>query len=311
MTPADVRCSEMAAAQSGLITRAQALAAGIARRTLTRRVSSGLWTEVVPGVYSVGPFVPSRHVLMKAATLWIPGSAGSHRYAGQEWELDCVPPGHLDLTSPMRAEHHRLDIHRSSASLDGHVRMRHGVPVTDVTRTLLDLGRFLSARELELAYESALRRQLVHGSSLEEAFESWTRQGRDGAATWRKVLGVRDTAVRHSHTNLERRLMQLIRASELPLPEPQFVVSDRLGDIRRFDAAYPEFRIGIEAQSSTWHLGREAWHRDLDRQTRLASAGWLVLYFTYRQIRYEPAYVLDQVRGALLERGWTPGSVAS
>lgn len=105
--------------------------------------------------------------------------------------------------------------------------------------------------------------------------------------------------------------MQVIRAGGLPLPVPQFNVVDDEGLIARPDAAYPSFRIALEAQSATWHLGREAWQRDLQRQTRLAAAGWVVLYFTYQQIRSEPGYVIEQIRSALLSRGWIPGSVAS
>jgi len=311
MTAAERRCFEIAAAQLGLITRKQALRAGIAERTLRRRVSSGAWEEVLPGVYSIGPAMASRHLYLKAATLWVPGSAASHRFAGEEWELECVPPGHLDLTSPMKVKHPLIEVHRSSARLEGKTRIRNTIPITDVGRTLLDLGRFLSAQELELAYESALRKRLVHRSSFTEEFDRWARRGREGAAKWRKVLEIRDRAVRDSHTHLERRLMQLIRRSDLPLPRAQFVVRDERGTIARPDAAYPGFRIALEAQSATWHLGREAWQRDLERQTRLAAAGWVILYFTYHQIRYEPEYVIEQVRGALLARGWVPGSVAS
>jgi hypothetical protein len=105
--------------------------------------------------------------------------------------------------------------------------------------------------------------------------------------------------------------MQLIRRSELPLPIPQWTITDPGGVVARPDAAYPAYRIALEAQSASWHFGRDAWSRDLDRQTRLAAAGWIVLYFTYEQIRYEPEYVIEQVRKALISRGWEPGSVAS
>lgn len=290
----------------GLITLRQSMGTEMPYRTVRRRVTSGAWIELFPGVYSIGPGVASPRRTALAATLWLPGSAGSHRYAGAEWDLDCVPPGFVEVTAPHEATHPEVIVHESSFSLIGQTKVHEGVRITDVERTLLDLGRFLHPKQLELALEDACRRGITSTETFEQRFHEWRRQGRTGVTNWRRVLEGRDRAVMDSHTRFERRLMQLIRGSDLPKPRAQFEIYEDDRFVARPDAAYPEFRIAIEAQSVTFHSGREAWERDLRRQTKLAAAGWLVLYFTYRQMTQEPDFVINEIRRALLSRGWVP-----
>jgi hypothetical protein len=58
------------ARQAGVITRAQALACGISADTTLRRVRSGAWHELHPGVYLVGGHPLTDEARVRAASLW-------------------------------------------------------------------------------------------------------------------------------------------------------------------------------------------------------------------------------------------------
>ncbi|MDQ6796445.1 MAG: DUF559 domain-containing protein [Actinomycetota bacterium] len=47
----------------------------------------------------------------------------------------------------------------------------------------------------------------------------------------------------------------------------------------RIDLAYPDVKLGIEADGRVWHSGRADFCRDRQRTNRLASAGWTLLRY--------------------------------
>jgi very-short-patch-repair endonuclease len=71
----------------------------------------------------------------------------------------------------------------------------------------------------------------------------------------------------------------------------------------RLDAAYPERRLGIEADSRIWHGGRLDVQRNSDKANVLVAHGWRVLRFTHGDLRRRAAYVVDAV-GRELVLAW-------
>lgn len=65
------------------------------------------------------------------------------------------------------------------------------------------------------------------------------------------------------------------------------------------DAWWPEAAVAAEVDSREWHLSPGDWERTLRRHARLTAHGILVLHFTPRQIRTEPAAVVAAIRAAL------------
>ncbi|MGI8523535.1 MAG: DUF559 domain-containing protein [Nocardioides sp.] len=61
-------------------------------------------------------------------------------------------------------------------------------------------------------------------------------------------------------------------------------------------------RVVLEADSFTFHTGKEAHARDCVRYNALVLAGWLVLRFTWEQVMTSPAYVRSVLR-ALCDSG--------
>ena len=62
---------------------------------------------------------------------------------------------------------------------------------------------------------------------------------------------------------------------------------------------WPQAAVVAEVGSREWHLPSADWERTLRRHARVTAHGILVLHFTPRQIRTEPAQVAAAVRAAL------------
>jgi hypothetical protein len=95
------------------------------------------------------------------------------------------------------------------------------------------------------------------------------------------------------------------------LPAPLFNASIYDGDdtfIARPDAWWPERGVAVEIDSHEWHLSPHDHTRTLERQRRMAKRGILVLPFTPREIRTQPADVINTIRHAL-ETGRPPQNV--
>jgi hypothetical protein len=73
------------------------------------------------------------------------------------------------------------------------------------------------------------------------------------------------------------------------------------------DAWWPEFGVAVEVDSREWHMSPEDHARTLERQRRMGKHGIVVLPFTPKQIRKQPAAVVAEIRDALASaRGRPP-----
>jgi very-short-patch-repair endonuclease len=85
------------------------------------------------------------------------------------------------------------------------------------------------------------------------------------------------------------------------LPGPMFNARLYVGKavIAVADAWWPEPAVAAEVDSREWHRSPGDWERTLRRHARLTAHGILVLHFTPKQIRTEPAQVAAAIRAAL------------
>ncbi len=117
-----------------------------------------------------------------------------------------------------------------------------------------------------------------------------------GSALFREALsdvadGIRSTA--------EADLKDLLTKSRLPMPlfNPSLYDGDTF--IARPDAWWPEFGLAVEVDSRQWHLSPEDHESTLTRGRRMSVYQIIVLRFTPRQIRTQPAEVSNDIRAAL------------
>lgn len=294
------RCIEIARSQYGLITRSQALSSGLTTFVINRKLSTGRWELVHRGVYRIAGLPDSWHMRLMAACLaGGPASAASHRSAGELWQLDAIPAGLVEITTPRRIERPPLLAHRSALG-PWEVRTRRGIPVTDPTRTLLDLAAIVSRKDLERAFESALRRRLTHVPMMAERLELWARSGRTGVSAWRSLLEKRDPQLKPTESDFETLFDLVIERFQLPQPLRQVNVTDGRGRfLKRADFFYPDVRLLIEADSVEYHLTPEALRRDRIQTRKLVAAGCTVMRTTHWELAHEPVDVADSIRSIL------------
>jgi very-short-patch-repair endonuclease len=231
------------------------------------RVSSRALTAVHDGVYVVGGPDPIPLGDETAALLAVgDDSILSHLTAGMIWEIIVVPVGMpIHVTSPhSRLRRKGVVVHRSRTLHPVDTRVRDGLPVTSVARTLLDLAEILTTRDTERAVDEALGRQLVTLRELGDVIER--NNGRKGAGILRRFVEWRVNNS-GSRTKWERMAAQAFRAANFP-PFEQNV--RYLGF--QHDFLWREHGVALEIDGS-WHNTRLTGEKDAVKSKRLKDAG--------------------------------------
>ncbi len=88
-------------------------------------------------------------------------------------------------------------------------------------------------------------------------------------------------------------------AKDLPLYSDEFKFHPKRK--WRFDYAWPDKKIALELDGGTWLRGGGRHNRDSDREKMNAAVllGWKVLRFSGEQLKSDPKYVFDCLRGVL------------
>jgi very-short-patch-repair endonuclease len=63
----------------------------------------------------------------------------------------------------------------------------------------------------------------------------------------------------------------------------------------RLDRAWPEVKLAVELDGARHHTSPEDRRKDLARDAALAALGWVVLRFTYAEVRRDPEGVRRRV----------------
>jgi very-short-patch-repair endonuclease len=292
------RCDRLAANQHGVLSREQALVAGLSNGAISRRVTSGRWRVLHAGVYALRAVPTSwEQRLMAAILCGGPTALASHRSAAAIRRLDGVDERPVEISIKTGRRIRGTIVHRRRPTDDPAVEVLGGIPVTGVERTLLDLAAVVTPQRAGLALDDALRRDLTTLDALRVALP--TRRGRAGSAILRQLLDARDERDAVLESRLESSLLRLLRDHHLPLPIPQHRVTLAGELVARLDFAYPSHRLAIEADGYRWHGGRERWRKDVRRENRLKLMGWTLLRFSWEDVHDQPEAVAGSIRAAL------------
>ena len=71
------------------------------------------------------------------------------------------------------------------------------------------------------------------------------------------------------------------------------------GKLAVLDVAYPDFRVGIEADSYRYHSSRLDWSRNRTRNNPLTALGWRILPVTWDDVVRRPEQVVALLQTAL------------
>jgi predicted transcriptional regulator of viral defense system len=140
------RCSQMAAQQYGIITRRQMLGAGLTPRQAERMVTGSRWRPVLPGTYVQATASTSLQQRVMAAVQWAGASAAASfetACALRRFANSLNEP--VEVSCPRRLRSEQVVTHRVQPWGPGEIERAHGIPITSMERTLVDMaGRELA-----------------------------------------------------------------------------------------------------------------------------------------------------------------------
>ncbi|MGH8915835.1 MAG: type IV toxin-antitoxin system AbiEi family antitoxin domain-containing protein [Acidimicrobiia bacterium] len=291
---------EHARANGGIVTTSEAQALGMDRATLARRVDTGVLTRVKRGVFALPGLDIGHDADLEAACRRL-NAVVSHQSAGRLHQFEALAWVTPTVSVPHR--HTKLFpgvyVHQMTDLSDDQVISIGGLPVTNPERTVIDLASCLSDSRLDVIVDRALSTGTLELEKLADLFATLGRRGKPGTARMRRLLEKRDQEYAPPESQLELKLLGLIREAELPEPELQFQPSWLAPTNGRVDFAYPSHRLIIEADSRKWHTLMKSFDTDRHRDNQAQLAGWRILRFTWRDIREDPLMVTTVIGRAL------------
>ena len=290
---ADVRVGRLATLQGGVVERDQVLALGLSEKGVEVRLRHDRLTTLHQRVYAVGHRALTRRGRAIAALLAVPESTLSHRTAAAVRDVRDDDLQRSEVTGTGRRE--TITVHRAKLAPD-EVELVHGLPVTKLPRTLLDLAEVLPFAELCRSLREA---RVKHGLSDEELHAQIARSpGRRGIRALRSAMGSPQGEPTKSWA--ERRLLAAIRDTDLPQPRPNEVVAGKERDL-----AWPQLGFVVEIDDYRTHGDAATFESDRARDNHLALADVEVRRFTKLQIRDDLTRVLTTIAFRLGHRAGT------
>jgi very-short-patch-repair endonuclease len=220
----------------------------------------------------------------------------SHRTAAAIWglvdveKLD-IEPVHLTLVGRDRHSGPEMRVHRVASLAPTDIRSRQSLPVTSPARCVVDLAGSATQLELENAVAECRRRGLASDSEIRNALGRVPR--RTGGRRLLELIDAGRPALTRSVA--ERRLLEMIRAAELPQPHANAYVCGHVVDL-----FWPERRLIVEFDGWETHGRRASFETDRRRDQRLVAAGYRVIRITWRQLEHEPLAVIARLAAALV-----------
>lgn len=279
----DVR---LALLELGGVARSAELVAVVGRHAMVKAADLHIIVRLRRGVYALPEVEEHQRAALQAAGHLSHVSAAAH----WGWSLKSiprhaqviVPRGGKVRAVPPRTRIWYRDCPRESI-VDG---------VTDPLRTVIDCARDLPFDEALCVADSALRSGDVTKRELVEAADAQRGPGS------RRAREVAEAASDRAANPLESVLHAICRGvrgltvvQQLPIHE--------LETYAQVDLCDEGLRLVIEAEGYETHGTRAGFDRDCRRYTVLATAGWLVLRFTWTQVMFEPEWVTARLAEAV------------
>lgn len=285
--------------QLDVISRRQALAVGVTDNALRHRIrAGGPWRGLLPGVYLAATGAPTTLQQEMAALLYAgPGSVITGPAALRSHHIRCELTEIVDVLVPAARRRRStgfVRLHRTTR-MPGRIWEAGPVQYVMPARAVADAMRALtSLRDVRAVVADAVQRdKCTIGTLTAELVEGPNK----GSALFREALadvadGIRSAA--------EGDLRDLLARSGLPMPLFNPWLYDEHGNfVARPDAWWPKLGIAVEVDSREWHTSPEDHAKTLARGRRMARHQIVVLRFTPKQIRSQPAEVIKDIKAAL------------
>lgn len=300
----------VAAAQHGLITRAQALAAGYDKASIHRACATGRWRIVARGVYQIVGAPWTWHTSLLRECLARDGVA-SHRSAAVMLNAGPFRPGSPEVTVRSGSKDHDAGA-RAHEALDFDlirpITIR-AIPVTPPARLAVDLGAVVSYAQYEMTIDQLVGRGDVTWAQLTQHLRTHAKRGRNGVGTLRTYLKNR-IGYDVEESVLEQRILRDLRKRGFTEPTTQLSIHDQDGSfLARVDLAFEPEMVVIEGDSLGWHLNRRSFTKDPTVRRRLRMLGWFVMEITNDMLELDAERTYRDLRDLLDERSASNSSV--
>jgi hypothetical protein len=275
----DAAIAELATKQHGLITREQALKAGISSSGIDRRLANGSWESVYERVYRLRGTPRSEWQKVLAACLHGgPEAFASHRTAAWLWKLDGfldAPPRKVEISVPhdRRPKLKGVEVYRRRDDKLEHT-LKEGIPTTLLARTICDLAALLKEDALEIALDSAGRGKPEFLEDLAELLGKTKGRGRKGNGVLGALVLERrgDNATGSSN---ETEVLRAVRKAKLPRPSIQYPVFEKDDHpFMHLDFAWPAQKVALLPDGVGVHMTKRQFEKDAVQRAKLTAMGW-------------------------------------
>jgi very-short-patch-repair endonuclease len=246
---------------------------GFGTRGISDWVRGGRLHRLHRGIYAFG------HDRLRIEGHWLaavlacgPGAVLSHRDAAQLWELRHSQSALIDVTVPSqngRIRRRGVRVHRSGRIGPAEVTVRHGIPVTTVARTLLDLADVLPRQALRRAVTEAEYTGRFDLTALNAVVES-----NPGRRT-RKLREAAGATPHRTRSPLEDRFLALLDRHGVEEPRSGVWIEGY-----EVDFVWTRAGLVVELDGAAAHGTREAVRRDRKRDRVLWRAGYRTMRLT-------------------------------
>jgi Transcriptional regulator, AbiEi antitoxin len=293
----------LARSQSGVVSRSQAIRAGLTSDTIRFRVSSGRWQQMHRGVYATFTGVPGRGTQLWAAVLSAgPGAALSHETAAELHRLIDSPAKLIHVTVPFQRRPRTaagVSLHRSRRAVAA-VQDSGYPPRTTMQETVLDLTQTALTFDDVCGWVTrAFARRLTDETGLREAISARQR------LRWRADLdGLITAAGSGDHSVLEFRYHRDVeRAHDLPESSRQVAFTGPDGRRGRRDRVYEGYQVVVELDGRRAHPVEAQW-KDRARDNAAAVDGQQSLRYSWENVTRQACATAVQVAKVLRVHGW-------
>lgn len=276
-----------ASARHRVIAYSRLLQLGYSREVVRHWVRTERLHRVHRAVYAIdGPRLAPEGLAL-AATL-ATGGYLSHRSAAVLWRLLEHWPRRPQVTVVGAAGGRgpaSVELHHSTTLAPSHLRRRQDIPVTGVTRTIIDCARTLHPLPLKAAVQRAER---LHGLKLSDL-------DRPGIpAKLRSLLDVYVAGAGVTANVLEARFFEICANSGVPLPEAQAHF-----EADRVDFVWHDLLLVVETDGRETHDNAIAFTDDRIRDRRRFAAGYATLRYTWAEVMRCGAMVTAELLDAV------------
>jgi hypothetical protein len=294
----DQLISELARTYDGLVPTSRLYDAGHCREAIHSRVTIASLVHVRRGIRAPSSveLTPERHAL--AAALVSPNSWISHTSAlaihGATLRTQSV---RAEISASTQLRLHRIRTHLTPHPGDANLGRHCEMFVSRPWWAIIESAAVLQEDELAVAMDSLIQSKLTSLKRLQRAHDEagWYR----GRTTISQLLHDRLNGHGLVRSFLEQDLAKVLKRANLPAPVRNHTIVLPNGKKREIDAAWPQFRCGLEAHSWEYHSNYGDYGRTMIRDRGLTSIGWRILPVVVSDTR-NPQSLIEDLRPLLV-----------